>query len=56
MVVPGRQEETLVSNAEKAIAEAVQKINAFVDGKWAAYRRQVQATKVDLFKDYKPIQ
>jgi photosystem II stability/assembly factor-like uncharacterized protein len=56
MVVPGQQEEALVSNAEKAIAEAVQKINAFVDGKWAAYRRQVQATKVDLFKDYKPIQ
>jgi len=56
MVVPGPQEETLVSNAEKAIAEALQKINAFIDGQWAAYRKQVEGTKVDLFKDYKPIQ
>ena len=56
MVAPGQQEETMVSNAEKAIAEAVQKINSFIDGKWAAYRSQVEATKVNLFKDYKPIQ
>jgi photosystem II stability/assembly factor-like uncharacterized protein len=56
MVAPGAQEETLVANAEKTVAEALIKINAFIDGKWAAYRSQVQATKVDLFKDYKPIQ
>ena len=56
MVVPGEQEATMVSNAEKAIATALQKINAFIDGKWAAYRNLVEGTKVDLFKDYKPIQ
>ena len=56
MVAPGAQEETLVANAEKAVVEADQKINAFIDGKWAAYRSLAAGTKVDLFKDYKPIQ
>lgn len=56
MVAPGAQEQTLVSNAEKAIAGALQKINAFIDGKWAAYRSLVEGTKVNLFKDYTPIQ
>jgi len=56
MVAPGAQEDTLIANAEKAIAEAVQKINVFIDGKWAAYRSLAEGTKVDLFKDYKPIQ
>jgi hypothetical protein len=56
MVIPGAAEETLVANAEKAIGDAVQKINAFFDGKWKDYRQQVEGTKVNLFKDYKPIQ
>jgi photosystem II stability/assembly factor-like uncharacterized protein len=56
MVSPGKQEETLVSNAEKAIDEAIQKINSFIDGKWKDYHSLVEGTKVDLFKDYKPIQ
>ncbi len=56
MVVPGVQEETLVANAEKAIAETLQKINTFFSDKWSAYRQQVEGTKVNLFKDYKPIQ
>ncbi|HET6256734.1 MAG TPA: hypothetical protein VFE32_21865 [Puia sp.] len=55
MVVPGRQEATLVSNAGKAVAEAVQKINSFIDGKWKDYRSLADGTKVNLFKDYKPI-
>jgi hypothetical protein len=56
MAVPGGQEETMVANAEKAVVAALIKINAFTDGKWAAYRSQVEGTKVNLFKDYKPIQ
>jgi hypothetical protein len=55
MVAPGQQEETLVANAEKAVSEAVQKINTFFEGKWKNYRSQVEGTKVNLFKDYKPI-
>ena len=56
MVAPGKQEETLASNAESAVVEAVQKINAFIDGKWKDYRSLAEGTKVNLFKDYKPIQ
>ena len=56
MVIPGQQEETMVVNAEKAISEAIQKINIFFTGKWKDYRQQVEGTKVNLFKDYKPIE
>jgi hypothetical protein len=56
MVAPGQQEETMVANAEKAIDGAVQRINSFFDGKWKDYRGLVEGTKVNLFKDYKPIQ
>ncbi|HEY6063450.1 MAG TPA: hypothetical protein VIV35_07560 [Chitinophagaceae bacterium] len=56
MVAPGAQEETMVVNAEKAVADVVQRINTFFDGKWKDYRQQVEGTKVNLFKDYKPIQ
>jgi len=56
MVIPGAQEETMVGNAEKAVADLVQKINAFFDGRWKDFRLQVEGTKVNLFKDYKPIQ
>ncbi len=55
MVAPGQQEETLVANAEKVTNEAIQKINTFFDGKWKEYRSLVEGTKVNLFKDYKPI-
>ena len=55
MVVPGAQEETMVANAEKSINEAIQRINSFYDTKWKNYRLQVEATKINLFKDYLPI-
>jgi photosystem II stability/assembly factor-like uncharacterized protein len=56
MVVPGLQPEILISNAEKAVKEALDKINGFYNAKWPAYRQQVEATKLNLFKDYKPIE
>jgi photosystem II stability/assembly factor-like uncharacterized protein len=56
MVAPGSQEETMVANGEKAVADLIQKINTFFENKWAAYRQQVEGTKVNLFKEYKPIQ
>ncbi|MEO7923232.1 MAG: hypothetical protein ABIR30_06095 [Chitinophagaceae bacterium] len=55
-VTPGMQEEKLVVNAEIMISDAVQRINNFFAGKWAAYRQQVEGTKLNLFKDYKPIE
>ncbi len=51
-LAPGAQEEKLVAIAEKAIAESLQKINAFTDGKWKDYRRQAEGTTVNLFKEY----
>ena len=54
--VPGAQEEKLVQGAEEMIDQAVQRINSFFDGKWKTYRQQVEGTKVNLFKDYKPIE
>jgi photosystem II stability/assembly factor-like uncharacterized protein len=55
-VAPGAQEEQLVNNAEAMINVAVQRINQFYSGRWASYRRQVEGTKVNMFKDYEPIQ
>jgi len=55
MVVPGQSEETMVVNAEKAISDIIQRINTFFDGKWKDYRQQVEGTKLNLFKDYKPL-
>ncbi|MGQ0739246.1 MAG: WD40/YVTN/BNR-like repeat-containing protein [Bacteroidota bacterium] len=56
MVAPGLQEETLLANAEKAAGEAIEKINGFFGGKWKDYRQQVEGTKMNFFKDYKPIE
>ena len=56
MVAPGATEEKLVQNAELMIGRAVQRINTFFDGKWKDYRLQTEATKINLFKDYKPIE
>ncbi|HMK03464.1 MAG TPA: hypothetical protein VK489_04705, partial [Ferruginibacter sp.] len=56
MVSPGPQVETLVINAEDSVRDIVDKINKFYREKWAAYRQQVEVTKVNLFKDYKQIE
>ena len=55
-VAPGEQEERLLAIAEKQIDIAVQKTNNLFEGKWKEYRKQVESTKINLFKDYSPIQ
>jgi hypothetical protein len=55
-VAPGEQEEKLVKNAEIMIGLTVQRINNFYSTKWKAYKEQAEGTKVNLFKDYKPIE
>jgi photosystem II stability/assembly factor-like uncharacterized protein len=55
-VAPGAQEEQLVKNAEDMIAEATKRINNFYASRWADYRKLIETTKVNLFKDYQPIQ
>ncbi|HEX6181445.1 MAG TPA: hypothetical protein VFZ47_09370, partial [Chitinophagaceae bacterium] len=54
-IKPGQQEELMVGWAETAIAQAIQRINGFFDGKWKDYRRQAENTPVKLFKDYNPL-
>jgi len=54
-VAPGVQEEKLIQNAETVINQAVQRINDFYNSKWKDYRRQVEGTKVNIFKDYTPL-
>jgi photosystem II stability/assembly factor-like uncharacterized protein len=55
-VAPGAQEEQMVQNAERVIGQALQRVNNFFSTKWAAYRLQVEGTKLNLFKEYKPIE
>jgi hypothetical protein len=55
MVIPTAQVETMVGNAEKAINDAVQRVNTFFEGRWKDYRLQVENTKLNLFKEYKPL-
>jgi hypothetical protein len=55
-IAPGTQEEALVKNAEQLINGAVQRVNQFFATTWAGYRQQVEATKIGLFKEYKPIE
>jgi len=55
-VEPGPQVEVMVSNAEKAVTSAVERINGFFGGSWVSYRQQVENTKLNLFKEYKPIE
>ena len=55
-IAPGEQEEKLVIVAEEMIGEAVIKINKFFSTVWASYRQQVEGTKLNIFKEYKPIE
>jgi hypothetical protein len=55
MMAPGAQEEKLIQNAEEAIRKTVIEINTLFSSKWVDYRKQVEETKVNLFKEYSPI-
>lgn len=55
-VVPGPQEEQLVKNAELFIDAAIKRINQFYATSWTAYRKQTESTRLNLFKEYKPIE
>ena len=55
MMAPGAQEEKLIQNAEEAVRTIIGTINTLFTGKWVEYRKQVEETKVNLFKEYSPI-
>jgi photosystem II stability/assembly factor-like uncharacterized protein len=51
IAAPTAQTERMVVDAETAVTESVNKINEFVSGKWAAYRKLAESTPLKLFKD-----
>jgi photosystem II stability/assembly factor-like uncharacterized protein len=51
LAAPTSQTERLVTEAETAVNNSVQQINDLINGKWAAYRKQVEATPIKFFKD-----
>lgn len=55
-VIPGAQEEIFMNNAANMVNEAVKRINAFFSQSWSQYRKLTETTKLELFKDYEPIQ
>jgi photosystem II stability/assembly factor-like uncharacterized protein len=54
--IPAAQEFALIELAESKVAEAVQKTNTFLKGRWAAYQKQAEATPVKLFKEFNPVE
>jgi photosystem II stability/assembly factor-like uncharacterized protein len=55
-IVPGAQEVALVAIAEDKVNLAVSRINAFIENSWKNYKQLAENTKLDLFKNYAPIQ
>jgi hypothetical protein len=55
-IVPGAQEVALVAIAEDKVNLAVSRINAFIENSWKNYKQLAENTKLDLFKNYTPIQ
>jgi hypothetical protein len=54
-VAPGKQEELLVEKAEGQIRRAVDRINAFFTDKWKGYQALIEGSKVNIFKEFKPL-
>jgi hypothetical protein len=52
---PAEQEMMLLSQAEELTTDFINRVNAFYTTNWAAYRQKMEATKVNLFKEYQPI-
>ncbi len=50
---PGATEERLLTQAKEAAAEAIAKVEAFINGDWKAFEEKVKATPIDLFQNIK---
>jgi photosystem II stability/assembly factor-like uncharacterized protein len=53
--MPTNQEELLVQKAEDKINESIKKINTFFSDKWKAYQSLIENSKVNIFKEFKPL-
>ena len=54
--IPDSQEMRLTEEAEGLVTEAVQKCNAFFNGKWKDYQQLVEGTPMKLFGEYKAVE
>ncbi len=54
--MPDAQEERMLTEAENLVAGAVKKANAFLTGRWKAFREQAEGTPVKLFREVKLIE
>ncbi len=50
---PGATEERLLAHAKESVAEAIAKVEAFIQGDWKAFEDKVKATPIDLFQNIK---
>ena len=50
---PGATEERLLAQAKESVAEAIAKVEAFIQGDWKAFEEKVKATPIDLFQNIK---
>ena len=50
---PGATEERLLTHAKESVAEAIAKVEAFIQGDWKAFEDKVKATPIDLFQNIK---
>jgi hypothetical protein len=55
-VVPGAQEDRLITFAEQKVGEVITRANKFFDGTWKTLRALAEAAPVKIFKDYKTIE
>lgn len=53
-IPPAAQERMLVERSERLMADAVSRINAFLDGPWKGYRARVEANRLDFFGERTP--
>jgi hypothetical protein len=43
----------LLAHAKESVAEAIAKVEAFINGDWKAFEDKVKATPIDLFQNIK---
>ncbi|MFQ5627351.1 MAG: hypothetical protein ACE5I1_01215, partial [bacterium] len=55
MNVPGPTELAAVEQAEKALGDALVKINDFFQNKWPEYKSAVDAANISFFEEYEPL-
>lgn len=54
-IAPGAQEIKLIEQGEQLTKEFIDKVNAYFEKEWPAFRKKAEEIKVNSFKDYQAI-